>query len=141
MKGLYNATDAIETVLNSNPLIDRVSYGDKEDINESKGSVGSFAQIWVTNSSVDDSILSLGLTVVLGSKATEENEKDIFNKLAAVAGRLASELQYGSLHDDGYQMTASVNMTPLYPQNTDTDGYAGWALDFTIEVLNDVHDD
>lgn len=140
MRGIYSSLQKIEDTLTANPLLDRVTYGTKDDINEMKGEVGSFAQIWITPSTVNDSTLTLGLIVILGSQVKESigNEQDVLNKLAAVAARLASELQYGDLSLDGYQMTSDMNMTPLYPENTDSDSYGGWECSFNITILNDV---
>lgn len=142
MRGIYNTIEAIRSTLDANPLIDRVLYGTRDDINEMKAEIGSFGQIWITSSTVNDSILSLGMIVVLGSKVKESigNEQDVLNKLAAVAARLASELQYGDLHRDQYQMPGDMSLRPLYPENTGSDSYGGWELSFTVEVLNDAHD-
>lgn len=140
MKGIYNALEAIEAELEANPLIDRVEYGNQDDVNTAKGAVGSFGQIWITPSNVGHQIMNLGMTIILGSKATEANERDVFNKLSSVAARLAAQLQWGDLHKSKYQMTGNMNMTPLYPENTGQDSYAGWMLDFTIAIENTAYD-
>ena len=143
MRGITNGIQKIHDTLENNPLIDRVTYGTKDDINEMKGEIGSFAQIWLQPSTVNDSILSLGFIIVLGAKVKSDssNEQQVLNNLAAVAARLASELQYGELSLDGYQMTGDMSISPLYPENTDSDNYGGWNCTFTVDILNEVHDD
>ena len=148
MKGFYNVTDKIKTLLEAEPFVNTVTFGSIDDVDLDKQSVFPLSHVIVNNAVVGTkttsfsiSILSMDLVDISNDEVTDtfvgnDNEQDVLNTQLALLTRIINELQRGDSYTDKYQVDADVTCEPFVDRFENK--LAGWTATFDVTVINDM---
>lgn len=149
MNTIYKLTEKIQQELDSNVLINTVSYGDIDDLLLDKRNVYPVAHVNLTGATLSSSTANVSVSVMImdvvdinSNKAVSkfrgnDNEQDVLNQCTAAASKLVTELKRGTLFSEGYQLEGDANLEFF------TDRFehkiAGVALTFEVVLSNNVN--
>lgn len=148
MKGFYEVTDKLKTLLNAEPFINTVTYGSIDDVDLDKQSIFPLSHIIVNNAVVGTktttfsiSILAMDIVDISNDEVTDtfvgnDNEQDVLNTQLALLTRVINELQRGDSYTDKYQVEADVTCEPFIDRFENK--LAGWTATFSVMVVNDM---
>jgi len=133
--------DEIKSFLESDKLINSVSYGDVyEEVLQKKHKNYPIAHFIFTNVNIQDQLNTLTVDVMLMDLVDRSNTYDqtqaelhILNEMLAVAERLHKELREGELASQ--QILATDMSAEAFRDDLD-DGVAGYSLSFDIQFPN-----
>lgn len=148
MKGFYEVTDKLKTLLNAEPFVNTVTYGSIDDVDLDKQSIFPLSHIIVNNAVVGTktttfsiSILAMDIVDISNDEVTDtfvgnDNEQDVLNTQLALLTRVINELQRGDSYTDKYQVEADVTCEPFMDRFENK--LAGWTATFSVMVVNDM---
>lgn len=150
MNNIFKLTDALKAELESNVLINSVTYGDLFDVDLLKMNTFPLAHVGMStaNISTESGVAFVNMSILLldvvdESKDVEvdhfygnENEHYIMNSMFAVASKTLAELSRGQLHKDGFQLEDSA--TVEFFSERFEDKLAGVGIDFTVTIKNTI---
>ena len=148
MKGFYNVTDKIKTLLEAEPFVNTVTFGSIDDVDLDKQSIFPLSHVIVNNAVVGTkttsfsiSILAMDLVDMSNDEVTDvfvgnDNEQDVLNTQLALLTRVINELQRGDSYTDKYQVQADVTCEPFVDRFENK--LAGWTATFDVVVINDM---
>lgn len=148
MNTIYKLTEKIQTELNSNVLLNTVSYGDIDDLLLDKRNLYPVAHVNLTGATLSSATANVSVSVMLMDIVDinkdkkddifrgNDNEQDVLNAMLAAGSKLVTELKRGDLYADGFQLEddASVEFfTDRFEHKI-----AGVALTFNVTLSNNV---
>ena len=148
MKGFYQVTDKIKTLLNAEPFVNTVTYGSIDDVDLDKQGIFPLSHIIVNNAVVGTktttfsiSILAMDIVDISNDEVTDtfvgnDNEQDVLNTQLALLTRVINELQRGDSYTDKYQVEANVTCEPFVDRFENK--LAGWTATLDVIVQNDM---
>mgnify|MGYP000044154671 FL=1 len=148
MKGFYQVTDKIKTLLNAEPFVNTVTYGSIDDVDLDKQGIFPLSHIIVNNAVVGTktttfsiSILAMDIVDISNDEVTDafvgnDNEQDVLNTQLALLTRVINELQRGDSYTDKYQVEANVTCEPFVDRFENK--LAGWSATLDVIVQNDM---
>ena len=148
MKGFYQVTDKLKTLLNAEPFVNTVTYGSIDDVDLDKQSIFPLSHIIVNNAVVGTktttfsiSVLAMDIVDISNDEVTDsfvgnDNEQDVLNTQLALLTRVINELQRGDSYTDKYQVEADVTCEPFIDRFENK--LAGWTATFSVMVVNDM---
>ena len=148
MKGFYQVTDKLKTLLNAEPFVNTVTYGSIDDVDLDKQSIFPLSHIIVNNAVVGTktttfsiSILAMDIVDISNDEVTStfvgnDNEQDVLNTQLALLTRVINELQRGDSYTDKYQVEENVTCEPFVDRFENK--LAGWTATFSVSVVNDM---
>ena len=148
MKGFYQVTDKLKTLLNAEPFVNTVTYGSIDDVDLDKQSIFPLSHIIVNNAVVGTktttfsiSVLAMDIVDISNDEVTDvfvgnDNEQDVLNTQLAIQNRLLALLQRGDLYTDKYQVEGEVTCEPFVDRFENK--LAGWAATFDVLIPNDM---
>jgi hypothetical protein len=145
MKALFALTDAIKNELDSNVLLNSVTYGDVDEIELLKSNRYPLAHVGISTGSISDSTSTINLSVIFISQTDETKEQEssfndselyVQNNMLACASRLVAVLKRGDLYAEGFQLEEDA--TVEFFSDRFTDKVAGVAIDMAVTIKNQV---
>jgi L-rhamnose isomerase len=148
MKGFYQVTDKLKTLLNAEPFVNTVTYGSIDDVDLDKQSIFPLSHIIVNNAVVGTktttfsiSVLAMDIVDISNDKVTDtfvgnDNEQDVLNTQLALLTRVINELQRGDSYTDKYQVQEDVTCEPFVDRFENK--LAGWTATFSVMAVNDM---
>jgi hypothetical protein len=148
MKGFYQVTDKIKTLLNAEPFVNTVTYGSIDDVDLDKQGIFPLSHIIVNNAVVGTktttfsiSILAMDIVDISNDEVADafvgnDNEQDVLNTQLALLTRVINELQRGDSYTDKYQVEANVTCEPFVDRFENK--LAGWTATLDVIVQNDM---
>lgn len=148
MKGFYEVTDKLKTLLNAEPFVNTVTYGSIDDVDLDKQSIFPLSHIIVNNAVVGTktttfsiSVLAMDIVDISNDEVTDtfvgnDNEQDVLNTQLALLTRVINELQRGDSYTDKYQVESDVTCEPFVDRFENK--LAGWTATFSVMVVNDM---
>ena len=148
MKGFYEVTDKLKTLLNAEPFVNTVTYGSIDDVDLDKQSIFPLSHIIVNNAVVGTktttfsiSVLAMDIVDISNDEVTDtfvgnDNEQDVLNTQLALLTRVINELQRGDSYTDKYQVQEDVTCEPFVDRFENK--LAGWTATFSVMVVNDM---
>jgi len=148
MKGFYQVTDKLKTLLNAEPFVNTVTYGSIDDVDLDKQSIFPLSHIIVNNAVVGTktttfsiSILAMDIVDISNDEVTDtfvgnDNEQDVLNTQLALLTRVINELQRGDSYTDKYQVQEDVTCEPFMDRFENK--LAGWTATFSVMAVNDM---
>lgn len=143
MNSLFALTDAIKQELDSNVLLNSVSYGDVDEIELLKTNRYPLAHVGISTGTISDSTSTVELSVIFIQQVddvkTQEdsfNDSELYaqNNMLAAATRLVQVLKRGDLYAQGFQLEEDA--TVEFFGDRFTDKVAGVTIDMTITIKN-----
>ena len=145
MNSLFALTDAIKQELDSNVLLNSVSYGDVDEIELLKTNKYPLAHVGISTGTISDSTSTIEMSVIFiqqvdDVKAQEDsfNDSELYaqNNMLAAATRLVQVLKRGDLYAQGFQLEDDA--TVAFFGDRFTDKVAGVTVDMTVTIKNSV---
>ena len=145
MNSLFALTDAIKQELDSNVLLNSVSYGDVDEIELLKTNKYPLAHVGISTGTISDSTSTIELSVIFiqqvdDVKAQEDsfNDSELYaqNNMLAAATRLVQVLKRGDLYAQGFQLEDDATVD--FFGDRFTDKVAGVTVDMTVTIKNSV---
>ena len=148
MKGFYQVTDKLKTLLNAEPFVNTVTYGSIDDVDLDKQSIFPLSHIIVNNAVVGTktttfsiSVLAMDIVDISNDEVTDtfvgnDNEQDVLNTQLALLTRVINELQRGDSYTDKYQVQEDVTCEPFVDRFENK--LAGLTATFSVMVVNDM---
>ena len=145
MNSLFALTDAIKQELDSNVLLNSVSYGDVDEIELLKTNKYPLAHVGISTGTISDSTSTIEMSVIFiqqvdDVKAQEDsfNDSEIYaqNNMLAAATRLVQVLKRGDLYAQGFQLEDDATVD--FFGDRFTDKVAGVTVDMTVTIKNSV---
>jgi len=148
MNTIYKLTEAIQSELESNVLINTVSYGDIDDLLLDKRNVYPVAHVNLVGATLSSATANVSVSVMImdvvdinKTKTPDafrgnDNEHDVLNQCTVAASKLVTELKRGQLYADGFQVEGDANVEFF------TDRFehkiAGVAVTFDVILSNNI---
>ena len=146
MKNIFALTDAIKAELESNQLINQVTFGDLFEVDLLKQNIFPLAHVGMTNAVLSQGIASINMSILFLDVVDEskeeqtdqfygnDNENYVLNSMFAAATKTISELQRGDLYRRQFQIEQDVNIE-FFSERFE-DKLAGVGVDFTVTINN-----
>ena len=145
MNTLYRLSEKIKTELQSNALINTVSYGDIEDIDLNKQTIFPLAHVNLTNAVIRSSSVEVNVSILLMdivdiSKSEDvdyfgnDNEHDVLKSMLAAATKTVQELHRGSSYAEGFHLEDDANCE--FFTDRFENKLAGVSLTFNVNIQN-----
>jgi len=145
MNSLFALTDAIKKELDSNVLLNSVSYGDVDEIELLKTNKYPLAHVGISTGTISDSTSTIEMSVIFIQQVDEvKTQEDSFNdselyaqnNMLAAATRLVQVLKRGDLYAQGFQLEDDATVD--FFGDRFTDKVAGVTVDMTVTIKNSV---
>lgn len=147
MKGYYYVLDKLKTELETIPMVNTITQGSLDDIDNYKSTIFPLSHIVINNVSPENNILRFNVTIIAmdivdfnKDETTDiflgnDNEIDVLNTQLTVLVRMYEVLRRGDLNDflevDGFP-----NMEPFTER---FENYlAGWTMTLDILIPNEM---
>lgn len=144
----YSLTTRIKDLLNEDPMVNEVTYGDLFKVALNKQTMYPLSHLMVNNTTIEDhtyvfnmSLICMDLLDQVKEDTTDifngnDNQMDIFNTQLAVVTRVVQMLKRVGLRDEGYELVGQ----PTVESFTDRfeDDVAGWVVTFDVRVIQDM---
>lgn len=143
MNSLFALTDAIKNELDSNVLLNSVTYGDVDEIELLKSNRYPLAHVGISTGTISDSTSDINLSIIFIQQVDEVKEQeDSFNdselyaqnNMLSAATRLVQVLKRGDLYQQGFQLEEDA--TVEFFGDRFTDRVAGVTVDMTVTIKN-----
>ena len=143
MNSLFALTDAIKNELDSNVLLNSVTYGDVDEIELLKSNRYPLAHVGISTGTISDATSEINLSVIFIQQVDEVKEQeDSFNdselyaqnNMLSAATRLVQVLKRGDLYQQGFQLNEDANVE--FFGDRFTDRVAGVTVDMTVTIKN-----
>ncbi len=148
MKGFYNITNKIKTLLDAEPFVNTVTFGSIDDVDLDKQSIFPLSHVIVNSAVVGTkttnfsiSILAMDIVDISKQETTDafvgnDNEQDVLNTQLALLTRVLNELQRGDSYTELYQVDGDVTCEPFVDRFENK--LAGWTATFDVIIQNDM---
>ena len=143
MNSLFALTDAIKNELDSNVLLNSVTYGDVDEIELLKSNKYPLAHVGISTGTISDSTSEINLSIIFIQQVDDVKEQeDSFNdselyaqnNMLSAATRLVQVLKRGDLYQQGFQLEEDATLE--FFGDRFTDRVAGVTIDMTITIKN-----
>ena len=143
MNSLFALTDAIKNELDSNVLLNSVTYGDVDEIELLKSNRYPLAHVGISTGTISDATSEINLSVIFIQQVDEVKEQeDSFNdselyaqnNMLSAATRLVQVLKRGDLYQQGFQLNEDAAVE--FFGDRFTDRVAGVTVDMTVTIKN-----
>jgi len=143
MNSLFALTDAIKNELDTNVLLNSVSYGDVDEIELLKTNRYPLAHVGISTGTISDATSTIEVSVIFIQQVDEvKTQEDSFsdselyaqNNMLAAATRLVQVLKRGDLYAQGFQLEDDATVD--FFGDRFTDKVAGVTVDMSITIKN-----
>jgi hypothetical protein len=147
MNNIFKLTDAIKEELESNKIINQVTFGDLFEVDLLKQNIFPLAHVGMSTAQlakgvayVDMSILMLDIVDEVKTDQSDQfygndNEHFVLNNMFAAATKTVQELMRGDLYADGFQIEDESVSVEFFSERFE-DKLAGVGLEFTVAIKN-----
>jgi len=141
MNSLFALTDAIKNELDSNVLLNSVTYGDVDEIELLKSNKYPLAHVGISTGTISDATSDINLSIIFIQQVDDVKEQeDSFNdselyaqnNMLSAATRLVQVLKRGDLYQQGFQLEEDA--TVEFFGDRFTDRVAGVTVDMTVTI-------
>jgi len=151
MTNVYDVIKTIKDFLRAHPIVNTVTFGDITQVNLNKTEMFPLSHFILGNTQLTEhtvrmTISFLFLDIVdyskdfndddLGYRQDDSNLVDVYNTQLQVANALISDLRRGDLYRDEYQLVGEPVCEPF--KDRFENELAGWSVDITIDIRNNI---
>ena len=147
MNNIFKLTDAIKEELQSNALINQVTFGDLFEVDLLKKNIFPLAHVGMASARIGEGVAYVDLSILFLDIVDEQkqentdqfygndNEHFVLNSMFAAATKTVQELMRGDLYSDGFQLEQDDVSLEFFSERFE-DKLAGVGLDMTIAIKN-----
>jgi len=151
MTTIYDVIDKIKTFLRANPIVNTVTFGDITQVDLNKTTIFPLTHFLLGSTQLTEHTIRVTLSFLfidivdyskefndndLGNRQDDTNLVDVYNTQLQIANALISDFRRGDLYRDGYQIVGSPTLNPFSDRFENE--LAGWSVDLTIDIRNDL---
>lgn len=151
MTTIYDIISEIKTFLRANPIVNYVTFGDISQVDLNKTTVFPLSHFLLANTVITDNTLRVTISMLFldivdytkefnsndqGDRQDDSNLIDVYNTQLQIANELISHLKRGDLFRDKFQLVGDPVCEPF--KDRFENELAGWGVDLTIEVPNNL---
>ena len=137
---IYFTIEKIKAALKQDPFVTTVTEGDIFDVDLNKKTLFPLSHIIVNNALHQGNVWEFSISILCMDVVDEgeltDNKIDIWNTQFLVANRLLDRLNRGDLAYDNFQLVGNPTLDPFTERFENS--LAGWSVDFSIQVRNDM---
>ena len=146
MNNIFALTDAIKAELESNALINQVTFGDLFEVDLLKQNIFPLAHVGMTGATMRDGVAYVSMSIlfldIVDESKTEQtdqfygndNENYVLNSMFAAATKTVRELMRNDLYAQGFQVEDDINLE-FFSERFE-DKLAGVGIDFVVTINN-----
>ena len=147
MNNIFKLTDAIKEELQSNALINQVTFGDLFEVDLLKKNIFPLAHVGMASARIGEGVAYVDLSILFLDIVDEQkqeqtdqfygndNEHFVLNSMFAAATKTVQEFMRGDLYSDGFQLEQDDVSLEFFSERFE-DKLAGVGLDMTIAIRN-----
>lgn len=147
MNNLFQLTDKIKEELESNAIINAVSFGDLYDLEFEKMNVFPMAHVGMTTARMGEGVLYVDMSILFLDQVDEsksaqsdnyygnDNEHYVLNNMLAAATKTVQELMRGDLFREGFQVDDETIEVDFFSERF-KEKLAGCGINFTVTIKN-----
>lgn len=139
MNTLYKVVDDIKQILEAEPMVKTVTYGDIDDIDLSKP-IYPLAHTMIGDATIQERTIVIDMVLILMDLVTvidaKPNELDVLNTQLNIAARFDAILKRNILYKNGYELQGDIQCEPFnerFEQNV-----SGFTCSFQIALKNEM---
>jgi len=151
MTTIYDIISEIKTFLRANPIVNYVTFGDISQVDLNKTTIFPLSHFLLANTVITDNTLRVTISMLFldivdytkefnsndqGDRQDDSNLIDVYNTQLQIANELISHLKRGDLFRDKFQLVGDPVCEPF--KDRFENELAGWGVDLTIEVPNNL---
>lgn len=151
MKGYYHITEKIRDIAVADGYINVITEGDISEVDLNKQTIFPLLHIVPTNATIGVKTTTIDLTLMclnvvdisntdlrdeLDPFFRQDNEQDVLNETLNFLNNIVSEFRRGDAYDDLFQVNGDPTAQPV--RDSYTNLLAGWSMDFSVLVPNEV---
>lgn len=151
MTNIYDIITEIKTFLRNNPIVNNVTFGDISQVDLNKTTMFPLSHFVLGNSTITNNTIRVSINMLFldvvdyskdfnstdeGGRQDDSNLIDVYNTQLQIANELISHLKRGDLYTQGFQIIGDPICEPF--KDRFENELAGWGVDLTIEVANNL---
>jgi hypothetical protein len=151
MTSVYDVITTIKTFLRNHPIVNYVTYGDITQVDLNKTVMFPLTHFFIGNVAITEHAMRVTVSLLfldivdytkdynandLGDRQDESNLIDVYNTQLQVANALVQDLRRGDLYRGEYQLVGNPVCEPF--KDRFENELAGWSMDITIDIPNDI---
>lgn len=147
MNNIFKLTDKIKEELQSNELINQVTFGDLFEVDLLKKNIYPLAHVGMSTARIGQGVAYVDMSILFldivdESKSEEvdhfygnDNEHFVMNSMFSAATKTVQELMRGDLYSEGFQVDEDDVSVEFFSERFE-DKLAGVGIDFTVAIKN-----
>tara|TARA_R110000744_G_scaffold37582_2_gene86016 strand:- start:5413 stop:5871 length:459 start_codon:yes stop_codon:yes gene_type:complete len=147
MNNIFKVTDAIRAELQSNKLINQVTFGDLFEVDLLKKNIFPLAHVGMSTARIGEGVAYVDMSVLFLDIVDEQkqeqvdqfygndNEHYVLNSMFAAATKTIQELMRGDLYAQGFQVEDESVSIEFFSERFE-DKLAGCGMEFTVIIKN-----
>ena len=147
MNNIFKLTDKIKEELESNQLINQVSFGDLFEVDLLKQNIFPLAHVGMSTAQIGQGVAYISMSILFLDIVDEvkkeqtdqfygnDNEHFVLNEMFSAANKTVQELMRGDLYRDGFQIEDDSVSVQFFSERFE-DKLAGVGLEFTVAIKN-----
>lgn len=151
MTSVYDIISKVKSFLRENPIVNQVTYGDITQVDLNKTSIYPLTHFFINNVSITEHAMRVTVSLLFldivdytkefnsddeGDRGDASNLIDVYNTQLQIANALVQDLRRGDLYREKYQLVGDPVCEPF--RDRFENELAGWSLDVTIDIVNDI---
>jgi hypothetical protein len=151
MTNVYDVIKTIKDFLRAHPIVNTVTFGDITQVNLNKTEMFPLSHFILGNTQLTEHTVRMTLSFLfldivdyskefndddLGYRQDDSNLVDVYNTQLQIANALISDLRRGDLYRDEYQLIGEPVLEPF--KDRFENELAGWSVDITIDIRNNI---
>ena len=144
---IFKLTDKVKSLLETNELINQVTFGDLFEVDLLKKNRFPLAHVGMTSAQLGEGVAYVEMSVLFLDIVDEskkeqkdqflghDNEQFILNSMFAAATKMTQELLRGDSYAEGFQIEADTVSVEFFSERFE-DKLAGVGVDFTVAIHN-----
>ena len=139
MNTLYKVVNDIKQILEAEPMVATVTYGDIDDVDLTKP-IYPLAHTMIGDATIQERVILVDIVIILMDVITingiNGNELDVLNTQLNIAARFDAILKRNIIYKDGYELQGDIQCEPFnerFEQNV-----SGFTCSFQIALKNEM---
>ena len=151
MTSIYDIIEQIKGFLRDHPIVNYVTYGDITQVDLNKTTMFPLTHFFVRNTTITEHAMRVTVSLLfldiveytkdfnsndLGDRQDASNLIDVYNTQLQIANALVQDLRRGDLYRDKFQLVGDPLCEPF--KDRFENELAGWSMDITIDIPNNI---
>lgn len=151
MTTIYDIIEKVKANLRANPIVNTVTFGDISQVDLNKTVMFPLSHFLLGNAQMTEHTIRITLSFLFidvvdyskdfnsddeGDRQDDTNLIDVYNTQLQIANEMISEFRRGDLYREGFQIVGEPICEPF--KDRFENELAGWSVDLTLDIANNV---